>query len=394
MTKKRSHIYLDYSATTPVDPVVTSVISEHLTTTIGNASSIHAFGRTAKVVLEESREVVANSIGAEPSELFFTSGGTEADNHAVIGAALAQQRDHGKNHIVVSSIEHHAVLHCVEYLLRSGFTASYIPVDKDGLIHTKEIEKLITRQTCLISVMHSNNEVGTIQPVGEISELAKRFGITFHSDTVQSIGKIPVNVNNLGMDLLSISAHKIYGPKGIGAIYIRKGTNLDALLHGGSQERKNRAGTENIPLIAGFAKAIELADVHRGKVFTHVSSLKSTLKKIIAQSLSGIIINGDGADALPHILNISLDSTIYDVESESLLLNMDLQGVAVSSGSACTSGSIQPSHVLNAMGRDVKTTQATIRFSFGKFTTMEEVEQAGKIFVSIVQSLPRKKGSN
>lgn len=390
MNRPSHHIYLDHSATTPVDPQVSAIISGHLQNTYGNASSVHAFGRTAKIVLEESREIIAKSIGAEPAEIFFTSGGTEADNHALVGAALAQRRNAGRDHIVVSSIEHYAVLHCAEYLRELGFAVSFVPVDNQGIVHPDNLEKMMTSKTSIVSVIHANNEVGTIQPIEEISSIVKKYGVVFHSDTVQSVGKIPVNVDHLGVDLLALSAHKIYGPKGVGAIYIRKGTVVDALLHGGAQERKNRAGTENIPLIAGFAKAVELADSNREKLYAHVTLLQSKLRTGIEQSLDGVIINGDGADILPHILNISLDSTIYEVEGDSLLLNMDLRGVAVSSGSACTSGSVQPSHVLMAMGRDPKTTQATIRFSFGKFTTIDEVEQAGDIFCSIVRSLPKK----
>ncbi len=383
------HIYLDYSATTPLDRSVADVIQEHLKNTYGNASSVHFYGRTAKVVLEESREVIAKSIGAETAEIFFSAGGTESDNHALMGVALSQRRKNGKDHIIVSAIEHHAVLDCAEYLQELGFRISYIPVDENGFVNPNDIEKLITEKTCIVSVMHANNETGAIQPIKEIAEITQKHKITFHSDTVQTIGKIPVHVNELGVDLLAISAHKIYGPKGIGAIYIRKGTEVDALLHGGTQERKNRAGTENIPLIAGFAKAMEVAEQNRDELFLHTVHLKSNLKNKIQSTLDGIIFNSDDERSLPHIVSVSLDSSLYDVESESLLLNMDLRGVAVSSGSACTSGSVQPSHVLLAMGRDAKTTQATIRFSFGKFTTIDEVEKAGEIFCSIVQSLPK-----
>ncbi len=383
-------IYLDYSATTPLDPAVADVLQEHLRGTYGNASSVHSFGRTAKVVLEESRETIAHSIGAETGEVFFTSGGTESDNHALVGSALSQRRKTKKDHIIVSSIEHHAVLDCVHYLQELGFRVSSIPVDNDGFADPKDVEGLISHATAIVSVMHANNETGTIQNVKGIAEIAKKNNITFHTDAVQTVGKIPVNVNDLGIDLLSISAHKIYGPKGIGAIYIRKGTDIDALFHGGAQERKNRAGTENIPLIAGFAKAIVLAEKNRDELFTKTTRLRSALKDTIRSSIEGFIFNTPEGNSLPHILNVSLDPSVYDVESESLLLNMDLRGVAVSSGSACTSGSIQPSHVLQAMGRDAKTTQATVRFSFGKFTTSDEVKKAGEIFCSIVESFPKR----
>jgi len=383
-------IYLDYSATTPIDPQVASVIEMHCRNTYGNASSVHSYGRIAKVVLEESRDIIARSIGAETAEIFFTAGGTESDNHAVIGTAFAQRRKYGKDHIIVSAIEHHAVLDSAEYLKSHNFRVTLLPVDKNGIINIDALEGRITEKTALVSVMHANNETGAIQPIKEIAELTKKNHTVFHSDTVQTIGKIPVNVNNLGMDLLAISAHKIYGPKGIGAIYIRKGTDIDALLHGGSQERKNRAGTENIPLIAGFAKAIELAEAVREELYHHSIVLRTLLKDIIQNSINNVLFNSTNEHSIPHIFNVSLDSSVYNIESETMLLNMDMKGVAVSSGSACTSGSVQPSHVLLAMGRDQKSTQTTIRFSFGKFTTIEEVEKAGKIFCAIVQSLPKK----
>lgn len=390
MKIKEQPIYLDYSATTPIDFHVASVIERHSRTTYGNASSIHSYGRTAKVILEESREIIARSIGADVSEIFFTSGGTESDNHAVIGTAFAQRRKYGKDHIIVSAIEHHAVLDSADYLKNHGFRITHLPVDENGIVSVQELEKKICDKTALVSVMHANNETGVIQPIKEIAEWTKKNGIVFHSDTVQTIGKIPVKVNDLGMDLLAISAHKIYGPKGIGAIYIRKGTDIDSLLHGGAQERNNRAGTENIPLIAGFAKAAELSEIGREELFNHAVTLRSKLKNIIRSNVQNVVFNSSDEHSIPHILNVSVDSSIYNIESETMLLNMDLKGVAVSSGSACTSGSVQPSHVLLAMGRDVKTTQAAIRFSFGKFTTIEEIEKAGSIFCSIVQSLPKK----
>lgn len=390
MKKEGYPIYLDYSATTPIDPQVASVIETHYRTTYGNASSIHSYGRTAKVVLEVSREIIAQSIGAETAEIFFTAGGTESDNHALIGTAFAQRRKYGKDHIIVSAIEHHAVLDCAEYLKNHNFRVTYLPVDANGIVIIAELERLVNDKTAIVSVMHANNETGVIQPINEIAELLKKNKIVFHSDTVQTVGKMPVKVNDLGVDLLAISAHKIYGPKGIGAIYIRKGTEIDSLLHGGSQERKNRAGTENVPLIAGFAKAIELADNGREELFLLASKLRSLLKNLIQKNIRNVILNSVEERSIPHILNVSLDSSVYSIESETMLLNMDLKGVAVSSGSACTSGSVQPSHVLLAMGRDAKTTQATIRFSFGKFTTINEVEHAGRIFCAIVQSLPKK----
>jgi cysteine desulfurase len=274
---------------------------------------------------------------------------------------------------------------CAEYLRDSGFSVSSIPVDTGGIIDTDALRKAMRNTTAIVSVMHVNNEVGSIQPLKEIAEIVKAYDCTFHTDAVQSYGKIPFSFHESGIDLAAISAHKIYGPMGIGAIVIRKGTMIDALLHGGAQERKNRAGTENIPLIAGFAMAAEIAKNEQETLYRQAQRQKSLMMSTIASSCDHVIING--ADrTVPHILSVSLDSNAYAVEGESLLLNLDLKGVAVSSGSACTSGSIQPSHVLLAMGRDARTTQATVRFSFGRTTTDEQVERAVEIFCSIVRS--------
>lgn len=386
MNASQQHIYLDYSASTPVDPEVEEVIVRQIRENFGNASSIHAYGRKAKVVLEESREVIARFIGAETSEIFFTSGGTEADTHAIVGTALARRRSSGKDHVIVSSIEHHAVLDSAEYLRSLGFRVSRIPSDRSGSIDPSAVVELITDKTAIISVMHANNETGTLQPVREIALGAKEKGIVFHSDTVQTVGKVLVNVNDLGIDLLPISAHKMYGPKGIGAIYIRKGTELDPLIHGGAQERKNRPGTENIPLIAGFAAAVALAERTMEHVRSNAVMVRKELLELITGQCDGIICNTRLDDSLPHIVSISLDPAVYAVESETLLMGLDLRGVAVSSGSACTSGSIQPSHVLMAMGYDRQTAQSAVRFSFGKFTTIQEVVSAGEIFCSMVRS--------
>ncbi|MFA6540567.1 MAG: cysteine desulfurase family protein [Bacteroidota bacterium] len=389
MSTTSSKIYLDFSATTPIDPAVAEVISSHLRGTFGNASSIHSFGRTSKVVLEESRELLARSIGADPAELFFTSGGTESDNHAIIGTAFAERKLRKRNHLIISSTEHHAVLDSADYLKELGFRVSYLPVDSDGVVRIDTLQELITDDTFLVSVMHANNETGVLQPIREIAELLEGKGVIFHTDAVQTFGKIPVQVRDLKIDLLSLSAHKIYGPKGIGAIYIRKGTSVDAVLHGGSQERKNRAGTENIPLIAGFAKAVSLSDQFREATSHQNASFKKKFIESVTGTLNGIVINGIPKDSLPHILSLSLDSQFYNIEGETLLLALDLQGIAASSGSACTSGSIQPSHVLVAMGRDDRTTKATVRFSFGRTTEEHEVDKTIEMFIEIARRFQR-----
>ena len=369
-------IYLDYSATTPVDPDVTAAMLPYFTRSFGNASSIHSFGRETKIVLEESREKIARAIGARTGEIFFTSGGTEADNHALIGVAMAANRSHGKNHIVVSAVEHHAVLQSAEYLRGNGFDVTILPVDEFGKVDPDDVRRAIVPRTSLVSVMHVNNEIGTIEPIEEIARVVHDHGVVFHSDTVQSAGKIPINVDALSIDILAISAHKIYGPKGIGAVYIRKGIDVDSYIHGGAQERNRRAGTENVPLVIGFAKAIETSQHDMEKNTNYISTLRKELKRLLSERFDCICFNGHPTDALPNIVNISFDSAKRDVDGEALLLNMDLHGVAVTSGSACSSGSMEPYHVLHAIGRDVKTARASIRFSIGKYTTNDEIAKA------------------
>lgn len=385
MKNEVQRIYLDFSATTPVDPDVTEAMLPYFTRSFGNASSIHAFGRETKIILEESREKVARAIGAKSGEIFFTSGGTEADNHALFGVARAAKRSHGKAHIIVSSVEHHAVLRSAEYLADNGFEVTLLPVDEFGKVDTDEIREAIGPRTSLVSVMHANNEIGTIQPVEEIAKIAHDHGIVFHSDTVQSVGKIPVNVDSLSIDILAISAHKFYGPKGIGAIYIRKGVDVDSYFHGGAQERNRRAGTENIPLVAGFAKAIETSQRELEKNAVHLNGLKKELKRLLSERFDSLLFNGHPVDCLPNIVNVSFDSTKTDIDGEALLLNMDLHGVAVTSGSACSSGSMEPSHVLHAIGRDIKTARASIRFSMGKNTTLDEIEKAAVILERVAR---------
>lgn len=347
----------------------------HFSGHFGNPSSVHAFGRESRAVLEESRDRIARFVGAKPEEVFFTSGGTEADNHAVRGVAHAARR-RGKNHIVISAVEHHAVLHSVEALHEDGFEVTSVPVDEHGAVDPDDIQEGLRPTTCLVSVMHANNEVGTLNSLKDIGAIAKERGVTLHSDTVQSVGKIRVNVDKLGVDLLAISAHKFYGPKGIGAIYIRKGTSVDALIQGGSQESNRRAGTENVPLAVGFAKAVELCDLSVEMEIERVQKLRAKLRQRLEGEFEGILLNGHPTESLPHILSVSFDSSRTTIDGEALIMGMDLQGVAVTSGSACASGSLEPSHVLLAMGRDVKTARATVRFSLGRWTTEEEISYA------------------
>ena len=366
---------MDHSATTPLDPRVRDAMIPYFTDPYGNPSSVHAFGREARAVLEESRDRIARFIGARSDEVFFTSGGTEADNHALEGVARAARRK-GKNHIVISAVEHHAVLHSAERLREDGFEVTHLPVDRSGMIDPGDAKKAISPETCLISIMHANNEVGTINALDEVSVIARGSGVLLHSDTVQTIGKIKVDVNRLGVDLLAISAHKFYGPKGIGAIYIRRGTAVEPLIRGGSQESNRRAGTENVPLAVGFAKATELCDELMDEEAGRVRRLRGMLQQRVEGEFRGIIINGHPTQVLPNILSVSFDSSVVPLDGEALIMGMDLQGVAVTSGSACTSGSLEPSHVLHAMGRDEATAKATIRFSLGRGTTEDEINYA------------------
>ena len=362
-------VYLDHSATTPVDLEVAALMMTYYTEKYGNPSSVHSFGREAKQALEEARKQVAELIGANPSEVTFTSGGTEADNLAILGTAEAQRKK-GK-HIITSCIEHHAVLETCEYLEKNGFDLTVIPADEEGILSVEDVRKAIRPDTILISVMHANNEVGSIQPVAEIGKLAKEHGITFHVDAVQSLGKIPIDVNEMNVDLLTVSSHKIYGPKGVGALYIRKGVRVVPLVHGGGQEKKRRSGTENTPGIIGFGKACQLAGQRMAEDAEHHTKLRDKLINGILQSIDHVKVNGPMGDKrLPNNVNVS----IRFVEGESLLLSLDMLGISASSGSACTSGSLDPSHVLLAMGLVHEIAHGSLRFTLGRQNTEEEID--------------------
>lgn len=374
-------VYLDHSATTPVDPEVAELMMTYYTTKFGNPSSIHSFGREAKKALEDARQQVADLIGAKPEEITFTSGGTEADNMAIIGAALANKKK--GNHIITSAIEHHAVLDTCHYLEKQGFKVTVLPVDEDGLVKAADLEQALTPETILVTLMHANNEVGSIQPIVEIGKLLKGRGIIFHTDAVQSLGKIPVNVDDLGVDLLTASAHKIYGPKGVGCLYIRKGTRIQALVHGGGQERKRRSGTENTPGIIGFGKACVLAGQRMEEDTKHLLKLRDKLMNGILDSIPDVKVNGHATQRIPNNVNVS----IRYVEGESLLLSLDMQGIAASSGSACTSGSLDPSHVLLAMGICHEIAHGSLRFSLGRGNTEEDIDYVLEKLPAIVERL-------
>ena len=365
-------VYLDHCATTPIDPRVLDAMMPYYSGEYGNASSIHGYGRRARQALEESRERIAQFLGAKYDELFFTSGGTESDNYAIYGIARASRTDR-RSSIMTTAIEHHAILDPVASLRAEGIVSKTIDVDRDAMIDPDDVRRKLDDDVFFVSIVHANNEVGTIEPIETIAPICREKGIVFHTDAVQSVGKIPVNVTELGVDLLSLSAHKIYGPKGIGALFIRKGTKIESFIKGGAQESNRRAGTENVPLAVGFAKAIELCLHQMADDHSRILRLKELLREKIRKQFDDVIVNGHVSKSLPHVLNVSFDSSKRLVDGEALIMGLDLHGVAVTSGSACASGSLQPSHVLLAMGRDELTARATIRFSLGRGTTEDEI---------------------
>ena len=379
----KQEIYLDNAATTPVRSEVLEAMLPYFTQKFGNASTIYSYGREAKEALEESRKNVAQLIGANAEEIFFTSGGTESDNWALRGIASANVKK-GK-HIITSSVEHHAVLHTCQDLEKQGFKITYLPVDKDGLINVKDVADTITDETILVSIMHANNEIGTIQPINEIAKVIKQKnpGIIFHTDAVQTAGKIPVNVNNLGVDLLSMSAHKIYGPKGVGALYIRKGTRIAPFMTGGAQESSRRAGTENIAGIVGFGKAAELAVCEQQEQFEKLTLLRDRLMQGILNTIPYTRLNGHPTLRLPHNVNISFEF----IEGESILLNLDMKGICASSGSACTSGSLDPSHVLLAIGLPHEIAHGSLRLTLGRENSEEDVDYVLEVLPDIINKL-------
>ncbi|MEW8973194.1 MAG: cysteine desulfurase NifS [Tissierellaceae bacterium] len=375
------YIYMDNAATTSVKEEVLKEMLPYFSEKYGNPSSVYSLASTSKVAVEKAREQVANVIGADKKEIFFTAGGSESDNWAIKGAAYFNRKK--GNHIITTKIEHHAVLHTCEYLEKQGFEITYLNVDSDGLIDLDELKAAIKDETILISIMFANNEIGTIQPIKEIGEIAKERNILFHTDAVQAIGNVRIDVNELNIDMLSMSAHKFHGPKGIGALYIRQGVRIDSLIAGGGQERGKRAGTENVPGIVGMGKAIELAhenlEAHNEKLI----KLRDSLIKKIEDNIDYVRLNGHRTKRLPGNVNFSFEF----IEGESLLLSLDMVGIAGSSGSACTSGALDPSHVLMAIGLPHEIAHGSLRLTLGEFNSEDEIDYVVENLVTIVDRL-------
>jgi len=375
-------IYMDHAATTPTDIEVVREMEPYFTQKYGNPNSVHSFGQEAREAVEEARKKVAHLIGANPSEIIFTSGGTESDNYAIKGIAWANQKK--GNHIITSQIEHHAVLHSCHFLEKHGFKVTYLPVDKYGLIDPGDVKKAITGKTVLVTIMHANNEIGTIEPIRDIAKITKEAGVYFHTDSVQTVGHIPIEVNELGVDMLTMSGHKLYGPNGVGVLYLRKGIRIESLMDGGSQEKNRRAGTENVAGIVGIGKAAELAEkrLAQGEE-DKIIKLRDKLIKEILNKVENVRLNGHPSNRLPGNVNFCFEF----IEGESMLLNLDMEGIAASSGSACTSGSLEPSHVLLAIGLPPEIAHGSLRLSLGKDNTEEEVDYLIDILPKIIKKL-------
>lgn len=378
-------VYLDHNATTPLVPEVFEAMKPYLTSSFGNASSVHAWGQEARAAVEEARESVARLLNALPSEIVFTSGGTESDNTALFGVmeSAAARSGRGKPHLVTTAIEHPAVLNAAQALEKRGFAVTFVRPGTDGVVDARDIERALTPETALISVMHANNEIGTLQPIEEIAALAGERDILFHTDAVQSTGKLPIDVRKMGLDLLSLSAHKINGPKGVGALYVRKGISLRPLLYGGHHERDRRPGTENVPGIVGLGKAAELALARGPEGTAKVVALRDRLEQGILGMVPLAAVNGARDRRLPSTSNV----TFAFVQGESFVIAADLRGLACSTGSACASGSLEPSHVLSAIGKSKEEARSTVRFSLGSTTTSEDIDFALGVITEVVARL-------
>jgi cysteine desulfurase len=374
-------IYLDHASTTPADPEVVAAMLPWYDEKFGNPSTVYSLGLTSASAVQQARQTIADCLGAEADEIYFTSGGTEADNWAILGAADAHQKK--GRHLITSAIEHHAVLETMEYLEKRGYEVTRVPVSSAGLVDPEDVRKAIRPDTILVSIMHANNEVGTIQPIAEIGKITRAAGVLFHTDAVQTAGKLPLNVAELGVDMLSVSAHKLYGPKGVGLMYLRKRTRISPLLHGGGQERGRRAGTTNVPGVVGMAKAFELARGRMAEDAVREAELRDRLWKGLSENIEAVYLNGDMRHRLPGNLNVRFDG----IEGESMILMLDMEGICVSSGSACTTGSLEPSHVLLALGIPAEHAHGSLRVTLGRSTTAENIDHFIKVFPPIVARL-------
>jgi cysteine desulfurase len=374
-------IYLDHASTTPADPAVVAAMMPWYTEQFGNPSTVYSLGLTAAQAVQEARESIAKALGAEPEEIYFTSGGTESDNWAVLGAAEAHAKK--GRHLITSAIEHHAVLESMTYLEKHGYEVTWLPVDGGGLVDPEVVRRAIRPDTILVSIMHANNEVGTIQPVSEIGKITRESGVLFHTDAVQTAGKLALDVNELGADMLSMSGHKFYGPKGVGLMYMRKRTRISPFFHGGGQENGRRAGTHNTPGIVGIAKALELATARMVTDASREAALRDRLWAGLEANVEAIYLNGDPVRRLPNNLNVRLDG----IEGESMILMLDMEGICVSSGSACTTGSLEPSHVLLALGIPAEQAHGSLRVTLGRSTKPEDIEHFINVFPPIVARL-------
>ncbi|MFA6146122.1 MAG: cysteine desulfurase family protein [Patescibacteria group bacterium] len=388
-------IYLDCAATTPIDPRVLKTMTPYLRSVFGNPSSLHYEGIQAKNAIEQARQKVAQLIAAKPEEIIFTSGGTESNNFALKG--IFYQFPRGEYQIITSSIEHHAILEPCKFLESLGCKVIYLPVDKDGLVDPEDVKKNLTSQTILVSIMHANNEMGTIQPIAEIADIIRNFRNSnqipsaswrtkfplFHTDAVQTAGHLPINVNELGVDLLSMSAHKLYGPKGVGALYIKKGVKIKPFMHGGEQENNLRASTENVPSIVGFGKAAELAKENLEKEIKYLTGLRDDLINQLLSKIKNSRLNGHSVKRLPNNVNVSIEG----IEGEAMLVSLDLKGIACSTGSACSSNILKPSHVMMALGLEPEIAHGSLRFTLGRFTRKSEIDLTVKILLPIIERL-------
>ncbi len=374
-------IYLDNAATTAVSEQVLRAMLPYFTECYGNASAIHGTGRDAKKAVERARRQAAAALGAQPQEIYFTAGGSESDNWAIKGAAFANQAK--GRHLVTTAIEHHAVLHTCQWLENQGWEVTYLPVDKEGFVTAEQVGQAIRQDTVLVSVMAANNEIGTIEPISEIGSICRERGVLFHTDAVQAVGAVPLLVDDLNADLLSLSAHKFHGPKGIGALYIRSGVTIDSLVHGGAQERGHRAGTENVPAIVGLGEAIEIAVNSLTENAVRMTRLRNRLLNGLTERIPAMRLNGAKDKRLPNNLNVSFDG----IEGEAVLLRLDLDGIAASSGSACTAGSLDPSHVLMAIGLSCDEAKGSLRLTLGTDTTEAEMDETVRVLAEVVGSL-------